>query len=158
MGIFTWTFANHPERKLKYYGKGYVACPDGHFIHEACYEGYGKFDGQDIFTLLVDWNRPYLKEIFQRKTDAGLTYGIELASIAEAAMESDAAAQKYVEQLVAQDKLPERLCCGANDWKRSIGVSIGGGNQELAVLPYPIKIVSNKKAIYADLPTSMATQ
>lgn len=39
-----------------------MACPDGTFIHEPCYEGYGEFNGQDVYELVVRWNRAFIAE------------------------------------------------------------------------------------------------
>ena len=43
----------------------YVLVPEevgGGHIHERCYDGYGNFGGRDVYELVADWNRRYLKE------------------------------------------------------------------------------------------------
>lgn len=76
MGIFTWTLANKPLRrlrsgdyaascKLRYDGCGAVVCPDNTLLQEACYQGYGIFAGHDIYEDVVDWNKAHLTEIPQ---------------------------------------------------------------------------------------------
>lgn len=46
MGSFSWLFADTNNTKnLRANRRGYVACPDGTFICEPCYETYGIFDG-----------------------------------------------------------------------------------------------------------------
>lgn len=48
MGSFSWLFADTNNTKnLRADRRGYVACPDGTFICEPCYETYGIFDGKD---------------------------------------------------------------------------------------------------------------
>lgn len=47
MGSFSWLFADTNNTKnLRANRRGYVACPDGTFICEPCYETYGIFDGK----------------------------------------------------------------------------------------------------------------
>lgn len=56
MGSFSWLFADTNNTKnLRANRRGYVACPDGTFICEPCYETYGIFDGKDVYDLVVDW-------------------------------------------------------------------------------------------------------
>lgn len=63
MGSFSWLFADTNNTKnLRADRKGYVACPDGTFICEPCYETYGVFDGKDIYDLVVEWNRKFIAE------------------------------------------------------------------------------------------------
>ena len=63
MGSFSWLFADTNNTKnLRANRRGYVACPDGTFICEPCYETYGIFDGKDVYDLVVDWNRKFIAE------------------------------------------------------------------------------------------------
>ena len=43
MGYFTWFLSEDRRKKLNYGGKGYIALPDGTFIEESHYFGYGMF-------------------------------------------------------------------------------------------------------------------
>ena len=73
MGCFTWTLANRTPKKvrgryaaqciLRYDSYGAIVCPDDTIISEPHYEGYGVFDGKDVYDLVVDWNKDYLTEI-----------------------------------------------------------------------------------------------
>ena len=73
MGCFTWTLANRTPKKvrgryaaqciLRYDSYGAIICPDDTIISEPHYEGYGVFDGKDVYDLVVDWNKDYLTEI-----------------------------------------------------------------------------------------------
>lgn len=63
MGCFSWLFADTDNtQNLRIDRAGYIACPDGTFIHEQCYEGYGEFNGQDVYELVVRWNRAFIAE------------------------------------------------------------------------------------------------
>lgn len=68
MGSFSWLFADTNNTKnLRANRRGYVACPDGTFICEPCYETYGIFDGKDVYDLVVDWNRKFIAELPARR-------------------------------------------------------------------------------------------
>ena len=63
MGCFSWLFADTNNTHNLRMGKpGYIACPNGTFIHEPCYDGYGEFDGWDVYELVVQWNREFIAE------------------------------------------------------------------------------------------------
>lgn len=66
MGFFSWLTADskesiantssdsagHPVRTV------YLYLPEGGFLTETAYEGYGVFAGQDAYALLAKWNAP----------------------------------------------------------------------------------------------------
>ena len=61
--MLSWLFADTDNtQNLRIDRAGYIACPDGTFIHEQCYEGYGEFNGQDVYELVVRWNRAFIAE------------------------------------------------------------------------------------------------
>ena len=61
MGTFSWMFADEENRhNLQIGHRGYLALPDGNFLYERGYAGYGIFDGQDVYELVVHWNREYI--------------------------------------------------------------------------------------------------
>lgn len=61
MGVYSFMYADtNNTENLKIGGSAYVCCPDGTFIKEPHYGGYGNFAGHDIYELLVDWNKEYL--------------------------------------------------------------------------------------------------
>lgn len=151
MGYFTWTFANRKTAKLPYEGKGYIACPDGTFIEEPCYEGFGFFNNYDIFELVVDWNRNHLKGIFEAMEKAKKLNACELEAkeVAIAAMDGDEAG-KAMAAKVYKAYPPLHT----NNWKRNLGSTIAFSGYAV----YPIKIVSNKKKKYDELPASVGCQ
>lgn len=165
MGFFTWTLANcKPVRlkngeyaarcKLRYGGYGAVVCPDGTLIQEPAYEGYGVFDGKDVYELVLDWNRNYLKDIVRRPEftrpdadDAAIkaiidAYASDDPDALRTAVDAAAKTAKYLE----------------TDWKRCAGIHIACGRQN-ALLPYPIKIVDRPvHTPYGQLSPSESTQ
>ena len=56
MGCFTFTFAG-TNKSMKYYKQVYLALPDGTFLKEPSYDGYGIIAGKDVYGLVVDWNK-----------------------------------------------------------------------------------------------------
>ena len=156
MGYFTWTDAEHKprERKDRYgftdfvqkdvigYGrKVIVVCPDDSEIVEPYYEGYGIFDGKDIYELVVDWNRNHLVEIFDRiaEEDGPNHWGSDLRSLAEDY-------QNGIDP-VTND----------SEWKRRVGITIACVHNEW--LPYPIKMTRKKNhKSYSELVPSESTQ
>ena len=170
MGCFTWTLANRkPEFnryddykskcKLPYGGRGVVVCPDDTHIEELHYEGYGIFDGQDIYDLVTEWNRPYLSDIFRQIPEIEKTesfWGHELRDMAEAYQHNDM-------EKVSYEILKLESCKGypwiRDDWKRNIGIAIACEDEIHEIIPYQIKIVNNKRIRkYADLPFSRSCQ
>lgn len=167
MGFFTWTDARHEPRlnrrgdfqnrdKIPYGGFAQVICPDGTSIKEPYYDGYGLFDGHDIYDLVAEWNRPYMKDLF-RDIEAAGTWGAELRPIAEAYQDGgDAAAQAIA------DNFPKSNGCMAvkTEWKRLLGISIACvSKMEEIKCPYPIKIVKTRgKYKYEDLVPSLNCQ
>lgn len=151
MGYFTWTDARRNPRKLKcgdyssadkigYGGYAKIVCPDNIEIIEPYYEGYGMFDGKDIYDLVVDWNKAYLKDIFDKKDKS--CYGYHLKTIAIAYQNDDTdTLQKEVNKLIETGKEQNWF---KNEWKREIGIAIACDTKDNRRLPFPIKITKTK--------------
>ena len=151
MGYFTWTDARRHPRKRKsgeyvaadrvgYGGYAKVVCPDNTEIIETYYEGYGDFDGHDIYDLVVDWNKNYLSDIFNKKSED--SWGYELKELAIAFQSDDVL--KLREEI---DRLIESGQYGSyfrNEWKRHIGIAIACDDEDNRNLPFPIKITTTK--------------
>ena len=169
MGYFTWTLSNRKlERtydgdfkskcKLKYGGQGCVMCPDGTVIVEPAYDGYGIFDGKDVYELVVDWNRCYLEGIVNdilKNNPHKEKFYLDLAKIySEEGFEE---AQTFADELVDSRQVGSYF---KTDWKRCLGIFIACEEENNASLPYPIKITNtpNTKKKYADLPPSISCQ
>lgn len=163
MGCFTWTLANRTPRKLRcgdyaasctlgYGGYAAVICPDDTRIEEPCYEGYGDFDGHDIYDLVVDWNKDHLTEIpslpgFKKWGDSAAYEAIMMAYQED----DEESLQKAIDAAAANDSFMK------TEWKRIIGIYIACENNHL--LPYPIKIVNcARPKPYAELRPSISTQ
>ena len=63
MGFFSWMTSDTNESIANVYSVKdvftvYVLCPNGDVIKEECYNGYGKFGGRDIYSLVAQWNVP----------------------------------------------------------------------------------------------------
>lgn len=168
MGSFTWTFANKPVKildcgeishscKLPYGGYGAVLCPDNTLIKESDYEGYGIFNGKDVFELVVDWNRAHLREIVEKRiledierrfhhymspelTDYKKKFHRIYAGLACSYENGDLnACQKIADDFA--DKM--QMQHFRKNWKRSLGIFINDG--EKSDIPYPIKIISLRR-------------
>lgn len=76
MGQFSWLDCNDSSQILDNHKEDvYVLIPKefgGGHIHEECYDGYGNFGGNDIYDLVVDWNRKYLKDHPDYRTPHGI--------------------------------------------------------------------------------------
>ena len=163
MGFFTWTLANKTLQKtrcgdyaarckLHYGGYGAVVCPDNTLIQEFSYDGYGMFNGRDIYDLVVDWNKDHLTDI--PKLPGFKPWGDEekMFAVMKAFQEDDQEAlEKAIEVAAVEDPLMRM------EWKRIVGIYIACENN--ALLPYPIKIVNCvRPKPYDQLRPSISTQ
>lgn len=151
MGCFTWTDARKPPRKRRdgdyviadkigYGGYAKIVCPDNTEIIEQCYDGYGDFDGHDIYDLVVDWNKEYLEDIFCAMPEDH--WGYHLKEVATAFQNDDTyALHKEVSRLIDSGKEPSFF---KDEWKRTIGIAIACGDEDNHSLPFPIKITATK--------------
>lgn len=163
MGYFTWTLANKTPVKLKSgeyaascklrYGQyGAILCPDNTLIKEPCYEGFGMFDGKDVFDLVVDWNKDYLTDITK---DIPSKYSTD-NDIKKAAVAYQDNKLSDLDSVVA--RLAKKIPCLKDEWKRWVGIMITNGKQN-ETIPYPIKIVSLRRPVpYDSLAPSIHTQ
>lgn len=152
MGFFTWTDARRNPRILKngdYSAKdkiGYgcfakIVCPDNTEVIENSYEGYGIFDGKDIYDLVVDWNKAYLTSIFDKLAAQNPNHwGIRLQKLAKFYQTDDKCAFDAELTYIAKSDTTPYIY---TEWKREIGITIACGEQN-STLPYPIKITSAK--------------
>jgi hypothetical protein len=151
MGYFTWTDARrHPKLlkngdyaaadKIGYGGYAKVVCPDNTEIIETYYEGYGEFDGHDIYDLVVDWNKDYLEDIFYRMPDDH--WGYHLKDLASAFQRDDEYGMRVEIERMIDLGLETKLL--REEWKRLIGITISCHDEDNANLPFPIKITTTK--------------
>lgn len=147
MGCFSWMFADKANRKPLLIGKpAYVITPDSNNIYESHYAGYGGFDGNDIYELVVDWNRDFIGQIFNDRCISFLHFSA--TEYAEAIMLGDDFAFSFLKKHLN----PENWYL--KDWKREVGILIACYDSDNATLPFPIKIAASDKYAYSDLPAS----
>lgn len=60
MGIFSFMFANKPNRNLRYGEKGILLLPDGRHITTNSYDCYGHFGNDDVFEKMFWFNRNWI--------------------------------------------------------------------------------------------------
>lgn len=175
MGYFTFTLANRQQKierdgdyarscVLGYGSYGAILCPDGTLIKEPCYEGYGVFDGKDVYELVVDWNRDHLLEIPKLPDfkEWGCYTDRHKAALKAYSEHDDAAFKKAIADLAAFGDEPAMrgvpFSEQVREWKRTTGIYIACSNN--ALLPYPIKIVNCRKRPrpYSFYPASDSTQ
>jgi len=132
MGQFSWLDCKTGEQVLDNVPRNvYVLVPKefgGGHITETCYDGYGRFDGKDIYDLVVDWNIKDLPRILENK-DRFLSGWVE----------------KYEDDFkrLADGK---ELADGLK--KRTLGIAIACYDEDNAFLRYPIKITHDPNATY----------
>lgn len=200
MGYFTFTFANKTlieksygyDRRcvLGYGAKGYIALPKGFenlyqdssvivnkstgyaFIKENFYDGYGMFGEHDIYDVIVDINKGYIKEALEKQKELALKYckehgyTEEQASREKEKYESYLKIAKMVDDNVAEDEIIKEFIkmTGMNydfekqEWKRYLGIQIACYARDNELLKYPLKVTSSTRVIYEDLPITHSTQ
>ena len=142
MGFWTWTDARKEPKILKngrysetdiigYGGYAKIVCPDNTEIVEPCYDGCGMFDGKDAYELVVDWNKPYLEEIFNRLAENGDFWGSNLRNLA-VLYQNDKPIEAEIKRL------------STDRWKREIGIAIACKPEDNKALPFPLKITKTK--------------
>lgn len=148
MGFFSFMYADtNNQENLKHGAAAYVCCPDGTYIHESYYDGYGHFGCYDIYDLLVDFNQCYLTEENLKaptKTDYS-ERGYRLALIRYQNMKDQI---RLLNQGCDSKKMKALF---GQDWKRELGIDLFfyGVN-----IKYPLKITKNKVP-YDSIPPSM---
>jgi len=167
MGCFSWKFADTDNTKrLRIDCRGFLFCPNGDVLKASPYDGYGHFDGLDVFDLVADWNRVYLNEhpefiIAKAGESTNLSFGpckTDMRADACPWYEVYADLTKTREEVV--DGLKQKLTemgkgCSYVTY-RNIGIDMADSDRQNVALPYPIKIcqVKNCGKAYKDLPAS----
>ena len=182
MGCFSWLDCKSQEPVRIGSGRTvYVLVPKkfqrrfGKKIETGYYDGYGNFNGYDIYELVAIWNRAHLSEdmLEEAPKPEGFTglWSFEIEHMkkeGKSDSEIDALNQKekkrqYEAALDRWEFSRERLKAFRNgesknklakkygdDWCREIGISIAGIDEQNEKLPYPIKITYDKDAVYED--------
>jgi len=144
MGQFSWLDCKTNEQILDDVERDvYVLVPrefGGGHIKETCYDGYGNFGGHDIYDLVVDWNKKYLKHIVKEINTWKCDWD-----------------ERSIE--VLNDFLHGREAVFLNNgnWKmekRHFGITLACYDEDNTRLRYPIKITHDKNAVYEWCPPS----
>ena len=142
MGQFSWLDCKTGEQIIDgRKRKSYVLVPwqfGGGHIEETCYEGYGVFGGHDIYDLVAEWNREYIRFDELREKDwLACRFGGE----EDARLFLSVYSGHGVDDTVFDKRL-------GNDWKRTIGIAIACNDEDNARLRFPIKITHDPRAVY----------
>lgn len=167
MGCFSWKFADTDNSKrLRLGARGYLFCPNGDILQASPYDGYGVFDGLDVFDLVADWNRTYLSEhpefiIAKAGEDTLFSFGERKTDMRadecpwyEAYADLTKTREEVVEGI--KQKLKEMGKGYSFTTYRDIGIDIACHDRQNAAIPYPIKICQRKYCgkSYKELPAS----
>lgn len=165
MGYFTWTDARYENPDKNGYGDYYskyklgygremrVVCPDNTVITEPYYDGYGIFDGKDIYDLAVDWNRDDLEYLFSFVNPGDWGYKFKTLAIAYGNYDDAGFMKEYIR---LKNVLPNWQL---EEWKRNVGITIACGDEQHQRCKYPIKITTKKRGLkYDELYMSHACQ
>lgn len=151
MGCFSWMFSDTDNQYPLLIGNpGYIACPDGQFIFEPSYGGYGIFSKHDIYDLVVDWNRPHIEVLLKAKKTSIFNWP---DCLIKAILISDERAQQVINDLYLPGSFMRK------EWKRNLGIEIACNDEDNFLLPCPIKIVLSPSFYkYSALPPSKSDE
>lgn len=186
MGQFSWIACDDKKSVLdNVVADVYLLIPaefGGGYYHERCYDGYGRFGGVDVYDVVVDWNKKYLKKLIvkpelsdysgcyvpswdiedlEKKLGRKATED-ELEALGKKLQEErfnnalkghERELQKCDDMLIYSDEHMTDIY--GVDWKRSLGIDIACYDEQNGSLPYPIKI-SHKPMKYEDATPSIS--
>jgi hypothetical protein len=144
MGQFSWLDCRTEEQVLDDVPREvYVLVPKefgGGRIRETCYDGYGHFGGQDIYDLVADWNREFVKE----NPDFILPFNKKPLREYEW-YEAFSDLSKTREEVCEEVRAKEKRACFEY---RFIGIDLACWDEDNAAIKYPIKITHTPNAVY----------
>lgn len=158
MGFWTYTYACIKKKAPACESMGYdgrkpvvLALPDGTFLKEDCYDGYGIICGKDVLELVVDWNRgtPEALAVMDKHIAMKCTERADLLTTGK----TDGFRLQYLDNeipwvLHARDYLAGKCELTDPSRKREVGIMLATYNWEQEMLKYPIKFVKNTKYSY----------
>lgn len=182
MGCFSWLDCKSEKPVINGLNKKvYVLVPKefhnklGVRISENCYDGYGHFDGLDIYALVAFWNREHLSEDMLEEAPkledfCGL-WSFEKESLKKSgksdaeidALDQAERKRQYESAMMRRKESVAMLHRYKNgeadallekdygpEWLREIGIAIACYDEQNEKLPYPIKITYDGTARYED--------
>lgn len=158
MSFWTYTYACIKKKAPACESMGYdgrkpvvLALPDGTFLKEDCYDGYGIICGKDVLELVVDWNRgtPEALAVMDKHIAMKCTERADLLTTGK----TDGFRLQYLDNeipwvLHARDYLAGKCELTNPSRKREVGIMLATYNWEQEMLKYPIKFVKNTKYSY----------
>lgn len=145
MGQFSWLYCDSGKQmidnKLK---DSYLLVPKafgGGRIIERCYNGYGRMGGHDVYDLVADWNREWVKQ----NPDYVTYRGDKLSDYAWYPF--------YTDLSLSREEVLEKWE-GTNDSRlfgyewRIIGIDLACYDEDNANIKYPIKIAEYDLSTY----------
>ena len=158
MGQFSWMFADTDNKQaLCEDHEGYVYLPTGRYYHERCYGGYGRFDGNDVYDLVADWNREFLSrnpEYIVPQHGRRILDDGSIVDAVERRVDSFPWYKAYADLSLSREDVVKES--GIYEY-RHIGIDIACYDDQNAKLPFPIKICKFPPAVvgnYFLLPAS----
>jgi len=160
MGQFSWLDCKDNKKAVldNVHADVYLLIPatfGGGHHHEACYDGYGRFDGCDVYEEVATWNRHEdVAHLIEKPTLE--QYGGNEQYFNRAIERYNYSMQRFqdfasgtVDNWGMESKYGEY-------WLREIGIDIACYDEQNAALPYPIKITHDANAVYEDCEPSPA--
>lgn len=158
MGFWTYTYAGIKQKAPTHESMGYdgrkpvvLALPDGTFLKEDHYDGYGIICGKDVLELVVDWNRgtPEALAVMDKHIAMKCTERAHLLVTGK----TDGLRFQYLDKEIpwvihARDYLAGNCELSDPSRKREVGIMLATYNWEQEMLKYPIKFVKNTKHTY----------
>lgn len=167
MGCFSWMFADkNNEKNLKIDHKGYLLTPSNETLKACPYEGYGEFDGYDVYDLVAIWNRDYLSkhpefEVPQHGGKWDEETGSWVSNPKTKRIDEYPWYKYYANMSLTVKEMMDKIAEDEEVKKflvfvelRCIGIEIACYDDQNAALPYPIKIVSKSGIKYNEVPAS----
>lgn len=164
MGFWTYTYAtihtkNSTKESMSYGGRKPVilALPDGTFLEETHYDGYGHICDYDVLELVVDWNRHTLEAIDIIDKHLAECYQEQKEKLVKNNPDDQFRIRILNSEITRYEKIhnylasPEGTPLPDHIEKRQIGIAIATYDWEQRMLKYPIKFVKNKKYKYDEI-------
>ncbi len=154
MGQFSWMYADYDNTIALQEGRmAYVSMPDGGYVYEESYDGYGNFGWYDIYDLVADWNREFLSKHpeYLVKQHGSILVDGEWVEIPDKAIREFPWYEAYADLSLSPEEVVK--ASGIPEY-RFIGIDIACYDDQNDALPFPIKICKHKPRNYFDLPAS----
>ena len=143
MGQFSWIYADTDKAMIDgRHTDSYLLIPPafqdkyGKYIKETCYEGYGEFDGHDVYELVAEFNRDFIPTVI-KLAEKGEWHCIGKGTVEEIKNNKDYKnlVLYWIEGNKGADEGYE-----FNSLARLVGICLACYDEDNVRLPCPIKI------------------